>query len=105
MSDQDRLPNIAESQRTPLVAQLLEQIEHLLEENRKQAEGIQQLRDEIAVLKGQKAKPKFKRAEWMPRPSPAVMAMSPMTPTAAITGPNVSRASAPARPSAAKPSS
>jgi hypothetical protein len=60
MSDQDLLPNIAESQRTPLVAQLLEQIEHLLEENRKQAEGIQQLRDEIAVLKGQKAKPKFK---------------------------------------------
>ena len=60
MSDQDQLPNIAESQRTPLVAQLLEQIEHLLEENRKQAEGIQQLRDEIAVIKGQKAKPKFK---------------------------------------------
>jgi hypothetical protein len=59
MSDQDQLPNIAESQRTPLVAQLLEQIEHLLEENRKQAEGIQQLRDEIAVLKGQKAKPKL----------------------------------------------
>ena len=42
------------------MAQLLEQIEHLLEENRKQAERIQQLRDEIAVLKGQKAKPKFK---------------------------------------------
>ena len=60
MSDHDQLPSIAESQRTPLVAQLLEQIEHLLEENRKQAERIQQLRDEIAVLKGQKAKPKFK---------------------------------------------
>jgi hypothetical protein len=58
--DQDQLPNIAESQRTSLVEQLLEQIEHLLEENRKQAERIQQLRDEIAVLKGQKAKPKFK---------------------------------------------
>ena len=60
MSDQDQLPNIAESQRTSVVEQLLEQIEHLLEENRKQAEWIQQLRDEIAVLKGQKAKPKFK---------------------------------------------
>ena len=60
MSDQDQLPNIPESQRTSLVEQLLEQIEHLLEENRKQGERIQQLRDEIAVLKGQKAKPKFK---------------------------------------------
>ena len=60
MSDQDQLPSIAESQRTSLVEQLLEQVEHLLEENRKQAERIQQLRDEIAVLKGQKAKPKFK---------------------------------------------
>ncbi len=60
MSDKEQLPNIAEVQRTSLVDQLLEQIEHLLEENRKQAERIQQLRDEIAVLKGQKAKPKFK---------------------------------------------
>jgi len=60
MSDHDQLPSIAESQRTPLVEQLLEQIESLLEKNREQAEHIQQLRDEIAVLKGQKAKPKFK---------------------------------------------
>jgi hypothetical protein len=60
MSDHDRLPSVAESQRTPLVEQLLEQIEHLLEENRRQAEQLQQLRDEIAVLKGQKAKPTFK---------------------------------------------
>jgi hypothetical protein len=60
MSDHDRLPSVAGSQRTPLVEQLLEQIEQLLEENRRQAEQIQQLRDEIAVLKGQKAKPTFK---------------------------------------------
>jgi len=60
MSDQARLPSVAESQRTPLVEQLLGQIEQLLEENRRQAEQIQQLRDEIAVLKGQKAKPTFK---------------------------------------------
>jgi len=60
MSDHDRLPSIAESQRTPLVEQLLKQIEQLLEGNRRQAEQIQQLRDEIAVLKGQKAKPTFK---------------------------------------------
>ncbi len=60
MVDQDQLPNIAESQRTSLVEELLEQIEHLLEENRKQAERIERLRDEIAVLKGQKPRPKFK---------------------------------------------
>jgi len=55
-----QLPNIAQAQRSPLVEQLLVQLEHLLEENRRQAEIIQQMRDEIAVLKGQKAKPKFK---------------------------------------------
>jgi len=60
MPDRKQLPHIAGAQRTPQVEQLLEQIEHLLEENRRQAEQIQQLRDEIAVLKGQKAKPKFK---------------------------------------------
>ena len=60
MPSRKPLPSIPESQRTPLVEQLLEQIESLLEKNREQAEHIQQLRDEIAVLKGQKAKPKFK---------------------------------------------
>ena len=60
MPAHDPLPSIAASERTPLVERLLEQIEQLLEENHGQAEQIQQLRDEIAVLKGQKAKPKFK---------------------------------------------
>jgi hypothetical protein len=60
VSDHDALPTIAASQRTPLVEQLLEQIERLLQDNRNQAEQIQQLRDEIARLKGQKAKPTFK---------------------------------------------
>ena len=60
MSDLKQLPTIAEAERSALVEQLLSQIEHLLEENRGQAEIIAQLRDEIAVLKGQKAKPKFK---------------------------------------------
>ena len=55
-----QLPTIADAERSALVEQLLGQIEHLLEENRRQAEIIQQMRDEIAVLKGQKAKPKFK---------------------------------------------
>ena len=44
---------IPAAQRTPLVEQLLAQIEQLLEANRRQAEQIQQLRDEVAVLKGQ----------------------------------------------------
>jgi len=74
MPDRDPLPNIADSQRTSLVERLLGQIEHLLEENRRQAEQIQQLRDEIAVLKGQKARPKFKpsgmEAQTEPEPEP-----------------------------------
>ena len=60
MSYRDPLPSIAQAQRTPLLERLLEQIEQLLEENRRHTEQIQQLRDEIAVLKGQKARPKFK---------------------------------------------
>ena len=60
MPDLKQLPSIAEAQRSPLVEQLMVQLEHVLEENRRQAEIIQQMRDEIAVLKGQKAKPKFK---------------------------------------------
>jgi hypothetical protein len=60
MSDLKQLPIIADAERSALVEQLLGQIEHLLEENGRQAEIIQQMRDEIAVLKGQKAKPKFK---------------------------------------------
>jgi len=38
-------------------------IEGLAEENQRQAETIQQMRDEIAVLKGEKAKPKFKSSK------------------------------------------
>lgn len=60
MPDHNRLPNIPEGERTALVEQLLEQIEYLIQESFRQAEVIQQLRDEIAVLKGEKAKPKFK---------------------------------------------
>jgi hypothetical protein len=59
MAEQNPLPVIAEAERSPLVERLLAQVERLLEENRQQAELIQQLRDEIAVLKGEKAKPKF----------------------------------------------
>lgn len=55
-----RLPDPSSAERTPLVEALLGRIEHLLEVNQQQAETIQQLRDEIAVLKGEKGKPDFK---------------------------------------------
>ncbi len=60
MTDPNPLPEIPEAERTSLVESLLARIEQLLEEQRRQAELIGQLRDEIAVLKGEKARPKFK---------------------------------------------
>ncbi len=48
-----KLPDITEEQRTPLVTQLIEVIHY-------QMEVIQALRDEIAVLKGNKPKPKIR---------------------------------------------
>lgn len=54
------LPNISEDERSPLIDTLLGLLEELVQENAHQAETIQQLRDEIAILKGEKAKPKFK---------------------------------------------
>ena len=47
------LPDIPEEQRSPLVVELLEAIRY-------QMEVIQGLRDEIAVLKGNKPRPKIK---------------------------------------------
>ncbi|MCP4272662.1 MAG: transposase, partial [Gammaproteobacteria bacterium] len=52
MAKTPRLPDIPEDERTPLVAQLLEVIHY-------QMEVIQGLKDEIAVLKGNKPKPKI----------------------------------------------
>ncbi len=48
-----KIPKIPEEQRTPLVCALLEIILF-------QQEQIQELRDEIARLKGQKPKPKIR---------------------------------------------
>ena len=62
---------IAEADRSPLVEQLLGQIERLVQETLRQAELIQQLRDEIAVLKGEKAKPKFKPSGMEEQTEPA----------------------------------
>ncbi|NEX22487.1 hypothetical protein G3480_19610, partial [Thiorhodococcus mannitoliphagus] len=60
MSAPITLPDIPDAERTPLIEQLLELIETLAETTHRQAETIQQLRDAIAVLKGEKAKPTFK---------------------------------------------
>lgn len=51
-----KLPLIAEGERTPIVVQLLEVLRY-------QTELIQSLRDEIAILKGHKPKPKIKPSQ------------------------------------------
>lgn len=48
---------------TPLVKKLVEPIDALLEALQRANGEIQQMRDEIAVLKGQKAKPRFKSSK------------------------------------------
>jgi hypothetical protein len=53
MSKAPKMPNIPEKERTALVVQLLEVIQY-------QTELIQHLKDEIAILKGDKPKPKIK---------------------------------------------
>ena len=59
------LPDIAPEERTPAVVALLEII-------RQQQELIQQLRDEIAILKGQKPRPKIQPSRLeQPQPSTA----------------------------------
>ncbi len=60
MSKPIRVPEIAEDKQTPLVRGLLGIIEELVGKVRSQEELIGQLKDEIAVLKGEKARPRFK---------------------------------------------
>lgn len=61
------LPDIPDAERTPLVEALVGLIEVLAEKTQQQAETIQQLRDEIAVLKGEKGKPSFKPSGMEPQ--------------------------------------
>jgi hypothetical protein len=63
MPSRIELPPIPPEEETPLVKMLVAIIERLMEENQRQAETIQQMRDEIAVLKGEKGKPKFKSSK------------------------------------------
>ena len=54
------LPEIRPEERTPLVEALLAIIRALLDRNQQLEELVVQLRDEIAILKGQKPRPKIK---------------------------------------------
>src|ERR1700693_1705855 len=54
------LPEIRAEERTPRVEALLAIIRELLDRNRQLEETVLQLRDEIAILKGQKPRPKIK---------------------------------------------
>lgn len=58
-----KLPDIPESEQTPLVKGLLEIIEQLCETVERQREEIATLKDEVSVLKGQKKRPKFKASK------------------------------------------
>ena len=55
-----RVPEIPEAERTPWVRGLVGIIEEQAEQLRQQEEGVGQLKDEIAVLKGEKKRPRFK---------------------------------------------
>lgn len=54
------LPDIPESEKTPIVKRLLSLVELLIEENTALKERVEKLEDEVRVLKGQKKRPTFK---------------------------------------------
>ena len=60
MKKTDEIPFISVEEATPLVNTLVGMIDLLREENQRLASNLQELRNEIAILKGEKAKPKFK---------------------------------------------
>jgi hypothetical protein len=63
MKNRDEIPPISAEEATPLVKALVAMIDSLQEENQRLKSNLQQMRDEIAVLKGEKAKPKFKSSK------------------------------------------
>jgi hypothetical protein len=60
---QINLPNISQSEQTPLVKRLLEVNEQLFQTVERQREEIELLKDEVNVLKGLKKKPTFKPSQ------------------------------------------
>ena len=63
MSKPLQIPDIAEADQTPLVTELLGIIAQLAEQVRQHEETIAQLPDEIAVLKGEQKRPRFKPSQ------------------------------------------
>ena len=63
------VPPIPDAERTPLVMSLLDLVRSLLDRVQQGDETIQQLRDEIALLKGQKPRPQI-RPSILPLPTP-----------------------------------
>jgi hypothetical protein len=63
MGKEIKLPDIPEEEQTPLVKGLLGIIEQLAERVQRQEEEIGLLKDEIAVLKGEKKRPRFKASK------------------------------------------
>ena len=57
------LPPIPELEQTPLVRSLLGMIEAVVQEVQRQEERIGQLEDEMAVLKSEKKRLRFKRSQ------------------------------------------
>ena len=55
-----QLPDIPGSEKTPFVTELHGITQQLIEQCAHQQEQIDELKDEIRVLKGQKKRPKFK---------------------------------------------
>ena len=67
---QIELPPIADAERTPLVRSLLASIDLLQQRVQTLEETVQQLRDEIAILKGQKPKPNIAPSQLEKPPKP-----------------------------------
>jgi hypothetical protein len=63
MGERIQIPDIPEEARTPRVLGLVDIIEHLVQKVWQQDEKIGRLEDEIAVLKGEKKRPRFKPSQ------------------------------------------
>ena len=63
-----QIPNIPEEKKTPTISKLMEIIKQLCVVNQQHEELIQQVKDEIARLKGQNPKPKIRPSTFEKAP-------------------------------------